>query len=77
MLPLLNIAARVGFSAINGRVGTDTLRLTDADRRVQAMVWCGIIALLALSRLGSVAFGWVDALWSSGTILREANIQRM
>jgi len=56
-LPLLNIVARTGLSAVNGHVGTETLRLTDADCRVQAMVWCGIIALLALSRLGSVAFG--------------------
>jgi hypothetical protein len=64
-LPLLNIVARTGLSTIDGHVETDTLRLTDADSRVQAMVWCGIIALLALSRLGSVAFGQVDALWNS------------
>ncbi|KAH9079176.1 major facilitator superfamily domain-containing protein [Lactarius deliciosus] len=56
-LPLLNIVARTGLSAINGDVATDTLRLSDADGHVQAMVWCGIVALLALSRLGSVAFG--------------------
>lgn len=68
-LPLLNIVARTGLSAINERVVMDTLRLSDADRRVQAMVWCGIVALLALSRVGSVAFGCVDALWNSGSIL--------
>ncbi|KAH9004898.1 major facilitator superfamily domain-containing protein [Lactarius hatsudake] len=56
-LPLLNIVARTGLSAINGDVATDTLRLSDADGHVQAMVWCGIVALLALSRFGSVAFG--------------------
>jgi hypothetical protein len=64
-LPLLNIAARTDLAAVNGSVRTDTLRLTDADCRIQAIVWCGIIALLALSRLGSVAFGCVDALWNS------------
>ncbi len=68
-LPLLNIVARTGLSAINERVVMDTLRLSDADRRVQAMVWCGIVAVLALSRVGSVAFGCVDALWNSGSIL--------
>ena len=70
-LPLLNIVARTGLSAVDGRVGTETLHLTDADCRVQAMVWCGIIALLALSRLGSVAFGCVDALWNSWSILQK------
>lgn len=74
MLPLLNIVARRGLSAINGHVGTDTLRLTDADSRVQAMVWCGIIALLALSRLGSVAFGCVDALWNFWSILPKLTL---
>ena len=62
MLPLLNIAARTDLAAVNGSVEKDTLRLTDTDCRIQAIVWCGIIALLALSRLGSVAFGYVDAL---------------
>jgi len=32
------------------------LHLADADSRVQAMVWCGITALLALSRLACLAF---------------------
>lgn len=43
------------------QVREEALRLTDVDHRVQSIVWCGIAALLALSRLGCLAFACVDA----------------
>jgi hypothetical protein len=39
----------------------EALHLTDVDRRVQGIVWCGIAALLALSRLACLAFAYVLA----------------
>jgi hypothetical protein len=38
------------------QVREEALHLADVDRRVQGIVWCGIAALLALSRLGCLAF---------------------
>jgi hypothetical protein len=60
-LPLLNMVARVGLPMMDHQVSEEALRLTDVDRRVQAIVWCGIAALLTLSRLGCLAFACVDA----------------
>ncbi len=60
-LPLLNMVARIGLPMMDHKVREETLHLTDVDRRVQAIVWCGIAALLALSRLGCLAFACVDA----------------
>jgi MFS family permease len=55
-LPLLNMVARVGLPMMDHQVSGEALRLTEVDRRVQAIVWCGIAALLTLSRLGCLAF---------------------
>ncbi|KAF8503783.1 MFS general substrate transporter [Russula emetica] len=55
-LPFLNMVARVGLPMMDHQVREEALHLTDVDRRVQAVVWCGIAALLALSRLGCLAF---------------------
>lgn len=52
LLPLINIIARTGFP---NQSGSD-LVLEDADGRVQAMVWCGIAALLSITRVACVAF---------------------
>lgn len=60
-LPLLNMVARSGLPMMDHQVREEVLRLTDVDHRVQSIVWCGIAALLALSRLGCLAFAWVDA----------------
>ena len=56
LLPLLNIIARTGFP---NQSGSD-LVLEDADGRVQAMVWCGIAALLSITRVACVAFSCVS-----------------
>jgi hypothetical protein len=61
MLPLLNIVARIGLPIMDRQMSEGGLHLADADSRVQAMVWCGITALLALSRLACLAFACVDA----------------
>lgn len=55
------MVARVGLPVMDHQVREQALHLTDVDRRVQAIVWCGIAALLALSRLGCLAFAYVDA----------------
>ena len=55
------MVARVGLPMMDHQVSEEALHLTDVDRRVQAVVWCGIAALLALSRLGCLAFACVDA----------------
>jgi hypothetical protein len=60
-LPLLNMVARIGLPMMDHKVREEALHLTDVDRRVQAIVWCGIAALLTLSRLGCLAFACVDA----------------
>lgn len=54
------MVARVGLPVMDHQVSEEALRLTDVDRRVQAIVWCGIAALLALSRLACLAFACVD-----------------
>jgi hypothetical protein len=59
-MPFLNIVARIGLPVMDHRM-TEALHLKDADGRVQVMVWCGIAALLALSRLACLAFAYVDA----------------
>jgi hypothetical protein len=41
------------------QVREEALHLIDMDRRVQGIVWCGIAALLALSRLACLAFACV------------------
>jgi len=56
------MVARVGLPMMDHQVREETLHLTDVDRRVQAIVWCGIAALLALSRLGCLAFACVDCI---------------
>ncbi|KAI0273789.1 MFS general substrate transporter [Gloeopeniophorella convolvens] len=56
-LPLLNVVARTGFSEMSGQAELGPLLLADADRNVQALVWCGIAALLALSKTACLAFG--------------------
>jgi hypothetical protein len=60
-LPLLNMVARSRPSDDGPSVREEALQLADVDRRVQAIVWCGIAALLALSRMGCLAFACVDA----------------
>ncbi|KAI9458027.1 MFS general substrate transporter [Russula earlei] len=55
-LPLLNAVARIGLPIVDHRLSEGTLYLTNADRHVQAIVWCGLTALLALSRLACLAF---------------------
>ncbi len=55
------MVARIGFPMIDHQVRQEAVHLTDVDRRVQAIVWCGIVALLALSRLACLAFACVDA----------------
>jgi hypothetical protein len=60
-MPLLNIVARSGFPVMDHQMSVGALQLADADRRVQAIVWCGIAALLAVSRMGCLAFAYVDA----------------
>jgi len=63
VLPLLNAIARIGIPAMDHRVTEGALRLTDTDHHVQAIVWCGLVALLALSRLACLAFACVGALF--------------
>lgn len=58
-LPLLNMVARVGLPMMDREVRGEALHLIDMDRRVQGIVWCGIAALLALSRLACLAFACV------------------
>jgi len=55
VLPLLNIMARTGLPIMD-QTTERALHLTDADDRAQALVWCGITALLALSRLACLTF---------------------
>jgi len=55
-MPLLNIVARSGIPVMDHQMTVGALQLADADRRVQAIVWCGIAALLAVSRMGCLAF---------------------
>jgi hypothetical protein len=62
------MVARIGLPMIDHQVREEALHLTDMDRRVQGIVWCGIAALLALSRLGCLAFAYVNPLAS---FLRE------
>jgi len=56
VLPLLNAVARIGVPVMDHRVREEALQLTDTDHHVQAIVWCGLAALLALSRLACLAF---------------------
>ena len=60
-LPLLNMVARIGLPMIDHQVRAEALHLTDMGHRVQGIVWCGIAALLALSRVGCLAFAYVNA----------------
>jgi hypothetical protein len=55
------MVARIGLPMMDHQVREKALHLTDMDRRVQGIVWCGIAALLALSRLGCLAFAYVNA----------------
>jgi hypothetical protein len=61
MFPLLNATARIGIPIMDHRVREEVLQLTDTDHHVQAIVWCGLTALLALSRLACLAFACVGA----------------
>jgi hypothetical protein len=60
-LPLLNIVARIGLPTMDRQMREGGFNLTDVDSRAQAMIWCGITALLALSRVACLAFGCVHA----------------
>ena len=60
-LPLLNIVARIGLPTMGRQVTEGAVNLTDVDDRAQAMIWRGITALLALTRVACLAFGCVYA----------------
>jgi hypothetical protein len=55
------MVARIGLPMMDHQVREEALHLTDMGHRVQGIVWCGIAALLALSRLGCLAFAYVNA----------------
>jgi hypothetical protein len=74
-LPLLNMVARIGLPIMDHQVREEALQLADVDHRVQGIVWCGIAALLALSRLGCLAFAWVDTLASFIRGLKCSNLR--
>lgn len=55
-MPFVNAIARMGLARAQETNGMEISGLEGVDPNVRAMVWCGVAAVLALSRAGCLAY---------------------